>query len=258
MTDVTNAHPSWKRRWQRVSLRWRDNASTLLLVAVVMIAAVAPSTLWPGPWLQPFVFKTSCIALVLWTIFSVHRYLFRDEKIALTSLLVWWTLLWGGLGLVCLVLGVTVFNVVQAGAAATIAALLVDRATAVLALLAIMESARTLYAWHQRRRSPELDHHRQIVEALGLPMELDEARRHRAVEFGILACVLIIEVALWRFAHDALVVRWLGHAATLASIVLVGRTRVSAYRRLMAAHERALRLLNDAIAAKSERDNPSH
>lgn len=102
---------SWSNS-DNVSMSWKDNLPTVLLLTVLALGTIVPPDLWPVPWLQSCTIKSSSIALVLWAVFSVFRYIEWDEPIALASLVVWWTLLWGWSALAAVVLAIVVFNAV--------------------------------------------------------------------------------------------------------------------------------------------------
>jgi hypothetical protein len=130
-------------------------------------------------------------------------------------------------------------------------------AVGVVTLLWIAEEVfRTLYAWSPlaTRQLAHVPEHEAIESMVGLSQELEEARRHRKVELAILGAIAALQVPVWiAVARDLVLLRWFGVAVSAASLLLVASRRRTAYRRVLDAHGRTIRLLDQALALKAKR-----
>lgn len=114
----------------------------------------------------------------------------------------------------------------------------------------------TFFAWRPLAttgvaREPE---HEAMESMVGMSQELDEARRHRKIELAILGTIAALQAPIWiAAAKDLVLPRWLGVAISAASLLLVRSRRRTAYRRLLEAHDRSIRLLGQALALKAKR-----
>lgn len=132
----------------------------------------------------------------------------------------------------------------------------VDAVGVVLLLWIAEEVFRTFFAWQPlaTRNLAHVPEHEAIESVVGMSQELDEARRHRKIELAILGTITGLQaLILIAAAKDLVLLRWFGVAISAASLLLVASRRRTAYRRLLDAHDRTLRLLDQALALKAER-----